>query len=149
MAEETKKTPDNAKSTKAGDSNRQEETPSPKGQAARDVKDPAFENLSDSEAQAQKVQGGDNGKEIKINLLLDLNLNVSVELGKTSMVIREILELGRGSIIEFDKLVSDPVDILINGRKMAEGEVVVVDKHFGIRVTSMVDPSERLKGLKK
>ncbi len=110
----------------------------------KDVKDPGFENLSDVEAHR-----GDSGKESKIDLLLDLNLNVSVELGKTTMIIKDIMELGRGSIIEFDKLVSEPVDILINGRKMAEGEVVVVDKHFGIRVTSMVDPSERLKGLRK
>ena len=111
----------------------------------KDLKDPAFENLSEADAR----RGASNGKENKIDLLLDLNLSVSVELGKTSMIIKEILELGRGSIIEFDKLVSEPVDILVNGRKMAEGEVVVVDKHFGIRVTSMVDPSERLKGLKK
>jgi flagellar motor switch protein FliN/FliY len=115
----------------------------------KDAKDPAFENLAEADARFPKGQGGENGKENKIDLLLDLNLNVSVELGKTAMIIKEILELGRGSIIEFDKLVSEPVDILVNGRKMAEGEVVVVDKHFGIRVTSMVDPSERLKGLKK
>jgi flagellar motor switch protein FliN/FliY len=149
MAEETTKASEVAKSVKVDESTHREENPSPKGQIGKDVKDPAFENLSDTEAHLPKGQGSENGKENKINLLLDLNLNVSVELGKTSMIIREILELGRGSIIEFDKLVSDPVDILINGRKMAEGEVVVVDKHFGIRVTSMVDPSERLKGLKK
>ncbi|HUI29761.1 MAG TPA: flagellar motor switch protein FliN [Candidatus Acidoferrales bacterium] len=114
--------------------------------SAKSIKDPAFENLSDAN---RGDSNGPSGKENKIDLLLDLNLNVSVELGKTSMVIKDILELGRGSIIEFDKLVSEPVDILVNGRKMAEGEVVVVDKHFGIRITSMVDPVERLKGLKK
>jgi len=111
----------------------------------KDMKEPAFETLSEAEAH----RGDPNGKEARLDLLLDLNLAVTVELGKTSMIIKEILELGRGSIIEFDKLVSEPVDILVNGRKMAEGEVVVVDKHFGIRVTSMVEPSERLKGLKK
>jgi flagellar motor switch protein FliN/FliY len=106
------------------------------------VQDPAFENLTETDARA----GGD---ENKLDLLLDLNLAVSVELGKTTMMIKEILELGRGSIIEFDKLVSEPVDILVNGRKMAEGEVVVVDKHFGIRISSLIDPSERIKGLRK
>jgi len=110
----------------------------------KNVQNPIFENLAETEANR-----GGNGKENKIDLFLDLNLNVSVELGKTSMIIKDILELGRGSIIEFDKLVSEPVDILVSGRKMAEGEVVVVDKHFGIRITSMIDPSERLKGLKK
>ncbi|MCL4510593.1 MAG: flagellar motor switch protein FliN [Bacteroidetes bacterium] len=108
----------------------------------KEVQEPAFEDLTETDS---KPIGKDN----KLDILLDLNLSVSVELGKTTMMIKDILELGRGSIIEFDKLVSEPVDILVNGRKMAEGEVVVVDKHFGIRITSMVDPSERLKGLKK
>ncbi len=108
----------------------------------REVRDAAFENLVETNSNT-------GAKDNKIDLLLDLNLVVSVELGKTNMMIKDILELGRGSIIEFDKLVSEPVDILINGRRMAEGEVVVVDKHFGIRITSMIDASERLKGLKK
>ncbi len=111
-------------------------------QEQREVVDPAFENLTETETRSDA--SGD-----KFELLLDLNLSVSVELGKTTMMIKDIVELGRGSIIEFDKLVSEPVDILVNGKKMAEGEVVVVDKHFGIRITSMVDPAERLKGLKK
>ncbi len=108
----------------------------------KEVQSAAFENLTDTET---KSAGGEN----KLDLLLDLDLMVSVELGKTAMMIKDILELGRGSIIEFDKLVSEPVDILVNGRKMAEGEVVVVDKHFGIRITSLIDPSERVKGLRK
>ncbi len=108
----------------------------------KEVQSVAFENLTDTET---KSAGGEN----KLDLLLDLDLMVSVELGKTAMMIKDILELGRGSIIEFDKLVSEPVDILVNGRKMAEGEVVVVDKHFGIRITSLIDPSERVKGLRK
>ena len=108
----------------------------------KDAREPAFENLVETDSKS-------GGKENKLDLLLDLDMSVSVELGKTTMMIKDIMELGRGSIIEFDKLVSEPVNVLINGRKMAEGEVVVVDKHFGIRITSMVDPSERLKGLKK
>jgi flagellar motor switch protein FliN/FliY len=81
----------------------------------------------------------------KLELLLDLQLPVSIELGRTNMLIRDILRLGRGSVIEFDKLVSEPIDVLINGKKVAEGEVVVIDKHFGIRITTLIDPSERLK----
>lgn len=84
----------------------------------------------------------------KLELLYDLQLPVSIELGRTNMLIRNILRLGRGSVIEFDKLVSEPVDVLINGKKIAEGEVVVIDKHFGIRITTLVDPAERLKGIK-
>lgn len=85
----------------------------------------------------------------KLELLYDLQLPVSIELGRTNMLIRDILRLGRGSVIEFDKLVSEPVDILINGKKVAEGEVVVIDKHFGIRVTTLVDPADRLKSMKR
>ncbi len=87
--------------------------------------------------------------EPKLELLYDLQLPVSIELGRTNMLIRDILYLGRGSVIEFDKLVSEPVDILVNGKKIAEGEVVVIDKHFGIRITTLVDPTERLKSIKK
>lgn len=85
----------------------------------------------------------------KLELLYDLQLPVSIELGRTNMLIRDILRLGRGSVIEFDKLVSEPVDVLINGKKVAEGEVVVIDKHFGIRLTTLVDASDRLRGLKR
>ena len=88
-------------------------------------------------------------KDHKIDMLLDLSLPVSIELGKTSMMIKDILELERGSIIEFDKMASEPVDILINGKKMAEGEVVVIDKHFGIRITSLTEPTERLRTLRR
>jgi len=85
----------------------------------------------------------------KLDMLYDLQLMVSIELGRTNMLIRDILRLGRGSVIEFDKLVSEPVDVLVNGKKVAEGEVVVIDKHFGIRITSLVDPADRLRSLKK
>lgn len=89
------------------------------------------------------------GLDPKMELLYDLQLPVSIELGRTSMLIRDILRLGRGSVIEFDKLVSEPVDVLINGKKVAEGEVVVIDKHFGIRITTLVDPNERLRSIRR
>jgi flagellar motor switch protein FliN/FliY len=88
-------------------------------------------------------------KEKKMDMLLDLTLPVSIELGRANVMIRNILDLRRGSIVEFEKLASEPVDILINGKKMAEGEVVVIEKHFGIRITSLVDTAERIKGLGK
>lgn len=113
------------------------------------VENPVYEDLAASQVNQEIQSSLQEHSEKKLDILLDLNLTVSVELGRTTMMIKDILELGRGSIIEFDKLVSDPVDILVNGKKMAEGEVVVVDKHFGIRVTSLIDPSERLKGLRK
>jgi flagellar motor switch protein FliN len=88
-------------------------------------------------------------KDRKMDILLDLTLPVSIELGRTNMFIRDILDLQRGSVVEFEKLASEPVDILINGKKMAEGEVVVIEKHFGIRITNLADASERVKNLGK
>lgn len=85
----------------------------------------------------------------KIELLYDLQLPVSIELGRTNMLIRDILRLARGSVIEFDKLASEPVDVLINGKKVAEGEVVVIDKHFGIRITTLIDAADRLRSTRR
>ncbi|MER3522577.1 MAG: flagellar motor switch protein FliN [Ignavibacteria bacterium] len=88
-----------------------------------------------------------NERERKLDLLMGLTLPVSIELGRTELEIRSVLDLKRGSIIEFDKMASEPVDIFVNGKKMAEGEVVVIDKHFAIRVTNLVNAAERIKGL--
>lgn len=85
--------------------------------------------------------GGD-----KIQFLKDLQLNVYIELGRTQMQIKDILELERGYVIELDKLASEPVDIYVNNKKIAEGEVVVIDKHFGIRITNL-NEANRLKGI--
>jgi len=83
----------------------------------------------------------------RINVLMDLSLPVTIELGRTRMLIKDILELGHGSVIEFDRLAGEPVDILINEKKVAEGEVVVIDEHFGIRLTNLIKPQERIKQL--
>ena len=82
-----------------------------------------------------------------LDMLMDLSLPVSIELGRTTMSIRSILDVQRGSIVEFDRLANEPVDILVNGKKMAEGEVVVVDKHFGVRITTLATAAERMTGL--
>ena len=83
----------------------------------------------------------------RLDLLLDLSLPVAIELGRTNMLIKDILDLQRGSVVEFDKLAGEPVDVLINGKKMAQGEVVVIEKHFGIRITTLVDPADRVRNL--
>ena len=72
----------------------------------------------------------------KLDYLNDLQLNIYIELGRTKMKIKDILELERGYVIELDKLASEPVDIFVNNKKIAEGEVVVIDKHFGIRIVN-------------
>ena len=83
-----------------------------------------------------------------MEMLLDISLPVTVELGRTRMVIRDILHLAPGSVLELDKLAGEPVDILINEKSIARGEVVVIDENFGVRLTSIVTPSERVASLR-
>ena len=90
---------------------------------------------------------GANGRGRKIDMLLDVELDVTVELGRKLMSIDEILRLGKGSVVELEKLAGEPVDILVNGKKLAEGEVVVVEDHFGVRLTHLLNPKERIKSL--
>ena len=79
-----------------------------------------------------------------ISLIMDVPLQVTVELGRTQKLIKDILEFGPGSIIELDKLAGEPVDILVNGKAIAKGEVVVIDESFGVRITDIIHPSKRL-----
>ncbi len=83
-----------------------------------------------------------------LNMLLDIPLQVTVELGRTNRSVKEILGLSSGSIIELDKLAGEPVDILVNNRLIAKGEVVVIDENFGVRVTDIISKTDRLKKLK-
>ena len=83
-----------------------------------------------------------------LNMLLDIPLQVTVELGRTNRSVKEILELSAGSIIELDKLAGEPVDILVNSRLVAKGEVVVIDENFGVRVTDILSKSERLNKIR-
>ncbi|NRT60886.1 flagellar motor switch protein FliN [Clostridium saccharoperbutylacetonicum] len=83
-----------------------------------------------------------------IDLILDVPLDISVVLGRTKKSIQDILNLGTGSLIELDKLAEEPVEILVNGKQIALGEVVVVDENFGIRITSIVSSVERIKKLR-
>lgn len=100
---------------------------------------PQFQEISASGV------GEDSNK--RLDILMDLTLPVAIELGRTHLPIKNILALKRGAVVEFERLASEPVDMLINGRKMAEGEVVVIEKHFALRITSLVDADERIKGL--
>ena len=100
------------------------------------VKDVAFPSLA---------VGGPVPSQANMNLLMDVQMTLTVELGRTKMYIKEILGLGEGSIIELDKLAGEPVDLLVNGKLIAKGEVVVIDENFGVRVTDIVSPIDRLK----
>lgn len=76
--------------------------------------------------------------EVPIGMLLDLTLPVSIELGRTNMTVQEILRLGRGSVIQLDRLAGEPIDIYVGDRRFAEGEVVVLGEHFGVRITRIL-----------
>lgn len=95
----------------------------------------------------EEAQLKNDGVNEKLDFLSDLQLNVYIELGRTQMKIKDILDLERGYVIELDKLASEPVDVFVNNKKIAEGEVVVIDKHFGIRITNLTDTESRMKGL--
>ncbi len=82
-----------------------------------------------------------------IDLLMDVKLPIAVELGRSEMEIKEIMEFAPGTVIELNKMAGDLVDILVNGRLVAQGEVVVVDEHFGVRVTHLLSPRDRVKSL--
>ena len=82
-----------------------------------------------------------------IGLIMDVYMEMTVELGRTKKLIKEILNMGEGTIIELDKLAGEPVDILVNHKLIAKGEVVVIDENFGVRVTEIVSPSERMSDM--
>ena len=91
---------------------------------------------------------GANGDSHSMALLKDIEMEVSVQLGQIEMPLGKVLQLSKGSIIELDKLAGEPVDILVNGSKIAHGEVVVIDEHFGVRISNLITTRERIAGLK-
>lgn len=108
-------------------------------QAAAQVSHPQFQPLADT-----TVKTGDN-----LDLILDVPLNLSVVLGRSQKKIRDILSLNVGSVVELDNLTDEPLDILLNGKLIAQGEVVVINENFGIRITNILTMSQRLQSLNK
>jgi len=82
-----------------------------------------------------------------LSLLMDIPLEISVELGRVKMLVKDVVELGTGSIVEIDKAAGEPVDVMVNGRLVARGEVVVIEDNFGVRLTEILNPQERLNRL--
>ncbi len=97
-------------------------------------------------AASQNGESCNNGK-CDMDLILDIPLDVTVELGKVKMPVNELLQLGHGSIIELSKQVGEPLDIYVNNKLVAKGEVVILDEKFGIRVSDIINPTERVKSL--
>lgn len=101
----------------------------------------AFEGAAVSSPSSKASHGN-------IDMLLDIELDVCIELGRTELAIKRILELAPGAIIELDRMAGEPVDLMVNNKVVAKGEVVVVDENFGIRIVSLVSPEERIKSLR-
>lgn len=101
---------------------------------------------------ADEIKAGDDAlnklKVQNLDFILDIPLKVTVELGRTTVVIKDLLQLGQGSVLELDKLAGEPLEILVNGKLVAKGEVVVVNEKFGIRLTDIISPVERIETLK-
>lgn len=95
----------------------------------------------------QPLTGIDSEGESDIDLIMDIPVQLSVELGRTRLTIKNILQLGQGSVVELDGLAGEPMDIFVNGYLIAQGEVVVVDDKYGIRLTDIITPSDRLNRL--
>lgn len=83
-----------------------------------------------------------------LDVILDIPVTISMEVGRTAITIRNLLQLNQGSVIELDRLAGEPLDVLVNGTLIAHGEVVVVNEKFGIRMTDVISPSERIKKLR-
>ncbi|HEY3851176.1 MAG TPA: flagellar motor switch protein FliN [Steroidobacteraceae bacterium] len=88
---------------------------------------------------------GASGQEMNLNLILDVAVTLALEVGRARMPVRELLQLAPGAIVELDRLASEPLDVLVNGVRIARGEVVVVNDKFGIRLTDVVSASERME----
>lgn len=102
-----------------------------------------LENGQATPAVAAKSKFDDRG----IDLLLDIPLEVSVEVGRSRILVRDLLQLQEGSLVELDKLAGEPLDLYVNSRLIARGEAVVVNEKFGLRLTDVVSPSERIENL--
>jgi flagellar motor switch protein FliN len=103
-----------------------------------------FAELAERERQAT-----DNaGIEVNLDVILDVPVTLSMEVGRTRIPIRNLLQLNQGSVVELDRAAGEPLDVFVNGTLVAHGEVVVVNEKFGIRLTDVISPSERIKKLK-
>lgn len=118
-------------------------------QEQSDLSDAASAGISagDGDGSQQLVESSGSGQDKNIEMLLDIDLDVYIKLGETRLSVKRILDLGPGSIVELDKMAGEPVDLEVNSKVVAKGEVVVVDENFGIRIVSLVSPQERIKSL--
>lgn len=120
----------------------------PEATATDDYTAAPLKDLTEGSPVASSNAQMKNEQDINLDVILDVPITISVEIGRTQVPIRDLLRYSQGSVIELDRLVSEPLDVLVNNTLIAHGEVVVVDDQFGIRLTDVISPSERVKKLK-
>ncbi len=103
---------------------------------------------AEADSQAAKMAGIPDTSHRNLTLIMDIPLRVAVELGRTKMVVNDLLNLGQGSVIELNKLAGEPMEVLVNDKLVARGEAVVVNEKFGVRLTDIISPTERVEQLK-
>lgn len=109
-------------------------------------------NASDSAARAAfdplTAEAGESAGDLKLDVILDVPVSLSLEVGRTRIPIRNLLQLNQGSVVELERGAGEPLDVYVNGTLIAQGEVVVVNDRFGVRLTEVVSPAERIKRLR-
>ncbi len=134
------------------------DTPTQTGEAPTDDWAAALQEQADVEAGANVAKAelknlvpnehGPTMEESSLDVIMDIPVTISMEVGRTHISIRNLLQLNQGSVVELDRLAGEPLDVMVNGMLVAHGEVVVVNEKFGIRLTDVISPSERIKKLK-
>ncbi|MCK9394355.1 MAG: flagellar motor switch protein FliN [Methylobacter sp.] len=106
----------------------------------------AFQEFND-QFEDKKSSSASSGDEVNLDVILDVPVTISMEIGRTQINIRNLLQLNQGSVVELERFAGEPLDVLVNGTLIAHGEVVVINDKFGIRLTDVISPSERVKRL--
>ncbi|QER42133.1 flagellar motor switch protein FliN [Thermodesulfobacterium sp. TA1] len=137
------------KEAQVGGSETKEETPPETPQEIFQTKEPSIkERPSTQPASFEELSPVQrSGLHPDLEFILDIPLEISVEIGRNKMLIRDLLKLNQGSIIELDKFAGEPVEVYVNGKLMAKGEVVVVNERFGVRITEIISAQDRIKKL--
>ncbi|GAB6034278.1 flagellar motor switch protein FliN [Galenea microaerophila] len=120
----------------------------PWGAALNEQAEATQDELSQETFDAIKAERGEEGDKVDLDVVLDIPVTLQLEIGRTKATIRNLLSYTQGSVIEMDRLAGEPLDLLVNGTLIAHGEVVVINDKFGVRLTDVVSPQERIKNLK-
>lgn len=116
-------------------------------QAVAEANSEEFQSAEFQDLQPDKSASASKSDDVNLDVILDVPVTISMEIGRTHINIRNLLQLNQGSVVELDRLAGEPMDVLVNGTLIAHGEVVVVNDKFGIRFTDVISPSERVKKL--